>query len=460
MLAVGMATAGLLGVALASLAARLGDHSPDRPAHVARGVSAGLAAIPIGVAAALRLGPPAVVWLVLAASLLVAALWRASRTHGPGPRPLGIAVAAALALFLGALAVALVPIGYGLLSAPPTDDGAARDASLDIDSRIALQPLPGCEHRVEDFQVLAERGAAPRLGRDGETVWFEATAEDGRIQIYRLRPGESPDCWTCDEPGNNRRPAPHPFASSVVFDSDRFATASEPNNTEVMVSRVRSDDRRRHPARRLTHRPGPDDHAFYDPSGAGFVWSSGGEGRFDVLRAAVQSGHGGLVLSPPIQLARARVSWIVPLAWANDARTLVVARGHPLAPLVGERIDPATGERLGVEGGLVPGSASFSADGTQLAVATTAPLGATRVLPVWLGNALARWPGAREPRGLGTGVRIGDSHAALRPVELGSLSRWGVPTGIAFAPDSRSFVLGQRGPGGERIVRASLACGG
>jgi hypothetical protein len=245
----------------------------------------------------------------------------------------------------------------------------------------------------------------------------------------------------------------------VLFDSDRFATGSHPNNTEIMVSRVRGDDRRRHPARRLTHRPGPDDHALYDPSGTGFVWSSGADGRFDVLRAAVQSGHGGLVLSPPIRLARARVSWIVPLAWARDARTLVVARGQPLAPLAGERIDPATGERLALGGGLVPGSASLSADGTQLALASTEPVGATRLLPWWLGNLVARWPGAIEPRGLGTSVRLGDVAAELDPVELGSIAGWGMPTGIALAPGARSFVLGQRGSEGERIVRVALACG-
>jgi hypothetical protein len=81
-------------------------------------------------------------------------------------------------------------------------------------------------------------------------------------------------------------------------------------------------------------------------------------------------------------------------------------------------------------------------------------------VPGWFGNALARWPGAAEPRGLGTGVRIGDAGAELGSVELGSLARWGMPTGIALASDARSFVLGQRGPGGERIVRAALACGG
>jgi hypothetical protein len=82
-----------------------------------------------------------------------------------------------------------------------------------------------------------------------------------------------------------------------------------------------------------------------------------------------------------------------------------------------------------------------------------------RLLPWWLGNLVARWPGAIEIRGLGTGVRLGDVTTELHPVELGSIARWDMPTGIALAPDARSFVLGQRGPGGERIVRVALACG-
>ncbi len=459
-LAVGLATAGLLGVALASLAARLGDHSPDRTAHVARGVSAGLVALPIAVGATLMLGPPASVWLAIASGLLLLALWQASRTQGPGPQPLAIGLAAGGAVLAGIAVGVAVAIGYGLLPGPPSEDAGARDASLDIDSRVPLHPLPGCEPRVADLQVLAERGAAPRLGPDGETVWFEARAEDGRFQVYRMRSGEAPDCWTCEEPGNNRRPSPHPWASSVLFDSDRFASWSRPNDTEVMVSRVRADDRRRHPARRLTHRPGPDDHASYDPSGSGFVWSSGTSGRFEVLRAAVQSGHGGLVLSPPIRLARAGVSWVVPLAWARDARTLLVARGQPLAPLVGERIDPASGERHGLGAGLVPGSASLSADGRQLALARTAPMGATRLVPALFGNVLARWPGAIEPRGEGTRVWLGEVGGELAAVELGTIARWGVPSGIALAPDARSFVLGQRRGSEERLLRVALACDG
>ena len=70
----------------------------------------------------------------------------------------------------------------------------------------------------------------------------------------------------------------------------------------------------------------------------------------------------------------------------------------------------------------------------------------------------SHWPGALEPRGEGTRVRLGEVGTALVPVELGPIATWGAPTGIALGPDARSFVLGQRSHDGERIVRATLAC--
>jgi hypothetical protein len=58
----------------------------------------------------------------------------------------------------------------------------------------------------------------------------------------------------------------------------------------------------------------------------------------------------------------------------------------------------------------------------------------------------------------GTRVALGDVGAEPAELELGPLARWGAPSGIALAPDARSFVLGQRGSLGERIVRVELAC--
>jgi hypothetical protein len=362
-------------------------------------------------------------------------------------------------LAAGALGVAGISLGYGLLpTAEAPSDANLRAASWDIDSRVALRARAHCAPRVASLTPLSDRGAAPRLGRDGTSVWFEARAEDGRFQIHRVRAGGPVHCWTCGEPGNNRRPAPHPHGESVLFDSDRFASWRGPNDTELMLVSGRGEERPRHPSRRLTYRAGPDDHAFYDPSGSGLLWSSGASGHFEVLRASVQSGHGGLVLSLPLVLARARVAWIAPLGWAPDARTLVVARGQPFAPLVGERIDPATGERSALGRGLVPGSVSFSADGSLMALATTAPTGATRLVPAALGNLLARVPSEMPLGSESTRVSLGEVGGELAAVDLGPVAGWGAPTGIALWPDARAFVLGQRGAHGERIVRAELDC--
>jgi hypothetical protein len=450
---------GALGAALASLAARFGDDAPDRSAHVARGANAGLLALPALAAVVTRLGPPAWAWLALALALLAFALWRASRAQEPGPGSAGIALATLFVLAAGALGVAVISIGYGLMpAAAPPADASLRATSWDIDSHVPLRARAACAPRVASLSVLSDRGAAPRLGSDGASVWFEARADDGRFQVHRLQDGEPARCWTCGEPGNNRRPAPHPRGDGVLFDTDRFSSWRGPNDTELMLVSGRGQDRPRHPSRRITYRAGPDDHGLYDPSGRGLLWSSGASGHFEVLRASLQSGHGGFVLSAPVVLARARVAWIVPLGWAPDARTLVVARGQPFAPLVGERIDPATGERGPFGQGLVPGSVSFSADGSVLAVATTAAAGATRLIPAALGNVLARFSRGAPPGAEGTRVAIGDVAGELAAVDLGPAASWGAPTGIALLPDARAFVLGQRGVHGERIVRAELDC--
>jgi hypothetical protein len=457
-LAAAAAAGGVAGAALASLAARFGDDAPDRAAHVARGASAGLLALPALAALATRLGPPAWAWLAFALLTFVFALWRASRVQGPAPGAPGIALAALGAVAAGALGAVGFACAWGLVPAAAPPAGASlRAAVFDIDSKVALRPRARCAPRAATVDVVSERGAAPRLDSEGG-VWFEARAEDGRFQVHRVRAGEPIRCWTCREPGNNRRPAPHPRGASVLFDSDRFASWRHPSDTEVMVVSGRGEEGPRHPSRRLTNRAGPDDHAFYDPSGTGLVWSSGESGRFEALRAPVRSGHGGLLLGEPLPLARARLSWLVPLAWAPDARTLVVARGQPLAPLVAERIDPATGEGRALERALVAGSVSFSADGSVWALASTEPAGARRLVPAALGNVLARFVNGARVGAEGTRVAIGEVAGEPAGVELGPVASWGVPTGLALAPDARSFVLGQRGPRGERILRIGLAC--
>jgi hypothetical protein len=453
-----IAAAGALGAVLASLAARFGDPAPDRTAHVACGASVALAGVPAWAAAALRLGPPAWLWLALAVAALALALWRASRAATPAPGPGGQLARVLSTLLLAALCALAVAVAWGWLSASsPAPDAALRAAALDIDSRVPLRtPMP-CAPRAQAVATLSARGAAPRLAYDG-AVWFEARGEDGRFQVHRLAPGGEDVCWTCAEPGNNRRPAPHPTGPGVLFDTDRFASWRSPAETEVMLTSGRGAGGPRHPSRRLTHSPGPDDHALYDPSGAGLVWTHGGEGRFEVRRASILSGHGGLLLSLPITLFRGRSMWVAPLAWAPDARTLVAGFGQPLAPLAGVRLDPASGERRRIAGGLVAGSVSFSADGRRMALAATGERGAARILPGLLGNAIARLPVHAGVAAEGTRVALGPPEGELAEVELGDAVSWGAPTGIALLPDASGFVLGQRGAAGERIVRVDLDC--
>jgi hypothetical protein len=157
-------------------------------------------------------------------------------------------------------------------------------------------------------------------------------------------------------------------------------------------------------------------------------------------------------------LFRGRSAWAVPLAWSPDARALVAGFGQPLAPLAGVRLDPASGERRRLPGGLVAGAVSFSADGRSMARATTAERGVGRLVPGALGNLVARWPGGAEPSAEGTRVALGPTDGESEEVELGDAAGWGVPTGLALLPDASGFVLGQRGAAGERIVRVDLDC--
>jgi hypothetical protein len=107
-------------------------------------------------------------------------------------------------------------------------------------------------------------------------------------------------------------------------------------------------------------------------------------------------------------------------------------------------------------------AASFSGDGTTLAVATRRPAAAAAAVPSTLGFLVARLAALapREPaRFRGTGVRIGPPWAdALAEVALGDVARFGHPTGIALEADGRAFVLGQRHGKVERLLRVELRC--
>ncbi len=471
-LQLGAAAGGLLFVLLASLAAHRFGGEPDRGRHLAAALGLGWAALPALGASWLGLRPLPWVWLALVTAVVARASWRACRIEGPA-RGVGTSPAAGgLAIAGGALAVlvlggALAAFG----SAPPPTTERTANYVWDVDARIATRPLPRCEPRVATHRVLLGYGAHPRLGPEGRHLWFDAPGPEGRRQVHRLdRNSGEVECWTCGEPGNNRRPAPSSSLTGLVFDTDRHASSRHPTNTEVHLIGVRGS--RKRVSRRLTHGNGPDDHALFDPGGGLLVWSRGHQGRYAVVTASIQSGHGGIVLGTPRVVAAAGARWIAPLAWSPDAHALAVARGHPLRPAAASAIDFAEGLEWSLAGDLSPsGSVAFSADGGWLAAAGTRRASALGLVPGSLGFLVARLVTLGENGSAafhGSVVRTGDtrasraSAAALPTVELGALGDWGGTTGIGLEPDGTGFVLGQRRRSAdgveERLVEVSLEC--
>ena len=472
-LELGAVAGGLVFLLVASLAAhRYDGGEPDRGRHVAGALSLGWLALPALGACWLGLHPRPEVWLAIAAGIVALAFQRAVRIEGPasgiaaapGASAAAIAGGSLLALALGGAVAA-----FGA-STPPPAEGSARYV-WDIDAQVATRPLPRCAPRIASQRVLLERGAHPRLGPEGRLLWFDAPGPDGRRQVHRLdRDSGEVECWTCDEPGNNRRPAPSPSRNGLVFDTDRHASSRHPTNTEVHLISARKQERRF--SRRLTHGPGPDDHALFDPGGGLLVWSRGHEGRYAVVSATIQSGHGGIVLGTPRVVAAAGARWIAPLAWSPDAHALAVARGHPLRPAAASAIDFTDRVEWSLAGDLGPsGSVAFSADGAWVAAAGTRRASTVGLLPGSLGFLVGRLVTLREtaaPAFRGSVVRTGGTEASrasplsLESVELGALADWGGATGIGLEPEGTGFVLGQRRRGAdgieERLVEVSLDC--
>ena len=461
--------ASLLGAlvlaAATQLIARRHADAPDRGPHLANAASAALVAVPFVLAVLFDVGPGPWPWVGFALLWTGVALWRAARSQAPTPgaaRRLGRVVSQ----LAGGCAVVLVT---GLLWAalggvtPPLPE-RFRSAAFDVDARVPLAPEVDCRPEIARFELALERGSRPRFGPGGDVLWFEADGPDGRRQVHRLDlEGRETTCWTCGEPGNNRRPAPHPTGTTVLFDTDRFATARYPDNTDVMVATTRGEGAPVRASRRLTHDPGSDDHALYDPSGRGFAWTRGSGGRYRVVRASIQPGHGGFLLGDLTEVLRDGAAWVGLVHWSTDARLLAGATGHPLRTLRVVAMDPAQGSERPLVAAAAPGVAvSTSQDGRRTLVASTSAVGLARVLPGWMGFLLARLPGvdAAPLAGLyrGTDVSVGTTGEALEPVALGEIAGWGVPTGVALAPDGRAFVLGQRRDGAERLLWIELAC--
>ncbi len=467
----GAAAGGLVLALLTEWLARRRDDEHDRGRHLAIGASASWLAIPAAIASWLGFGPGPVPWLGVCAVVLGLALWRGARAIGPAGGPLRPALAAVTWLAVGA--VAALAIGTAMAAmrgGGPVASPSPRLASTvyDFDASVVTQPLPSCERAPRAVRTLLETGARPSLGPDGRILWFDApvAGEEGRRQIHRFdRETGVIECWTCGEPGNNVRPDAGDSGLALVFESDRAANWLSPDDTEIFLLGTA----RRGPSRRLTFRPGPDESPRLGPRSQLVVWSRRERGHYQVVSAALRSGHGGILLGNVGVLATAGAEWIAPLGWASDGRTLVLGRGNPFAPLEGLAVDPATGSVSALGTDLAP-SVAFVADGGWLAFPTAQGGHWAGALPRSLGFALAPWARSRSrerPLLHGTGVRSGPasdptvSHELALPAEW---ANWGAPTGLALDPDGRGLVLGQRRETShgidERLVEISLDCDG
>jgi hypothetical protein len=430
-LALPLAGAALGAFALLATVALLRYTRPGaapRTARLAAAAGAGHAAWPALAAVALA-WPPGPGWLALGViAALVLALWRAARsddgTTAWGPvRGAAIGVVAGAAACVALAALLALAAGSGPVYAP----GRA-EAVYDADARVPTRALPVCGRGTPQLDVLLERGARPRLSQAGDVVWFDARDDAGARQVERLRLSDGAVvCWTCDEPGDNRRAVPG--GGGLLFETTRHASWRAPSNTEIHWIDTRGDAPRQ-PSRRLTYAPGPDDHALFAPGAPVVVWSRRRAG-YEVVSAPIERAHGGMSLGSASTLARGGAAWLAPIDWSPDAHALVLLRGNRFAASAAS-VDFATGAQRSLAANAVPGGVAFSADGGFVLVA--------------------------ERGGSGTLLRAGGATAELSPIALPELA-WGTPTGATLAPDGRSAVIGQRrADGGERLARVALGC--
>jgi hypothetical protein len=460
-LGAGALAGGALLVLGASLATRLGDADFGRGWHLAAGATWALTTLPALGAVLLGVGPGAPWLLLLCAVAAAAGILRGERRRGPAPGFAAWLMAAALVVL--ATGVAVVALGAVtatfIPAAPPPGQRAV--AIYDADARVITQAIPRCRPSVARSRVLLDRGAHPRLGAE-RSLWFDADAGNGTRQVHRLELDTGQvTCWTCDEPGNNLRPAPQLWGQGLVFDSDRHVSPAEPVNTELYLTNAVGSRRQ---ARRISFHAGPDDHALLTETGV-VVWSRGWGGGYDVVSATLRSGHGARFLGTPGRLFRGGTHWAIPLGWSVDLRQLVVGDGHPLRPLRATLVDPATNAAEVLPERAAPGSsASFAADGGWMLIAATERAGAASLVPASLGFLLPRLaPGLADAgRFRTTSVRMGEPGREGERIELGAIGDWGHPTGIACAPTGDHFVLGQRRRSDsgteERLVEVHLDC--
>ncbi|MCP5060486.1 MAG: hypothetical protein GY937_27630 [bacterium] len=287
--------------------------------RVLRGAS-GLAVLPSLLAAGLLgLGSGTSFWTLLAAAWLGGSVVLGGWAFDRG-RPLNWWVGQALVGIVLAFGVAAF---HGLAAGSGvTIPAVYRTLAFDIDAEVALGPLLECEAALQQGPVLANSGAHPRFGAPEGRLWFDAPGSEGRRQLHFIDPGSRASrCWTCGEAGNNFRPVPNPIGEGVLFESDRGGGLG------VFSAETRERSRGRLPSRRIIPATAPGAFPIYEAGGRGMVWSTGNEGRFSILTAALVAGHGGLSLGSHRPLVSGGLDWVAPLAWSLDARSLVYARG-------------------------------------------------------------------------------------------------------------------------------------
>jgi hypothetical protein len=469
----GALAGGLLMLIVALLLDRRPPDEPDRGARFAQAASAGLVAWPALAATLLGLPPgPAIAFGVVLA-LLALAFVLAKRRRAPAggvARQLGSAL---LALVGGTVVLLLLGMLLASFVADvPARAEATRKAIFDHDAGVETVNLPSCAPRAARVDVLRSAGAHPRLEGTGENVFFDAPGSDGRRQVYRLvvATGEVA-CLTCDEPGNNRHPAPNATGSVVLFDTDRYASWRRPGNTELQLLNTPAA-LRGVASRRITYSPGPDERPIFAPAANTLAWSRGEGGRYRAVSAGLVSGHGSLQVGGMGTIRHGGAEWIAPVAWAPDARTLVFARGNPFGPPRVDAVDPATEETVALGEHVVgSGGVSFNADGGWYVLASARRATVAGLLPDPLGFALAPALNSRNADKPSlfreTDVLWGPTDGEPRRIDLGETASWGWPTGVSLDADGKGFVLGQRradpdSDGGngmkERIVRVVLDC--
>jgi len=464
----GALAGGALLLLATTLLARRPQDEPDRGAHFARAASAGLVAIPAGVASLLGLAPGPRPLALAVLALLALALFAASRRRAPAGGVAGQLAAALSALVGGAAAVLLVAGSIAAFGAPEVViDEARQHAVYDHDATVATIALPSCAPRAERVEVIASTGAHPRLAAGGALLFFDAPGPTGRRQIHRRRTvsGET-RCLTCGEPGNNRHPAPNAEGTVVLFDSDRHATWLGPSDTEVHLMNV-SGAEHGVASRRITDSPGPDERPIFAPTTNTLVWSRGEGGTYRVVSSEIVSASDSLRVGDIATLAVGGAQWVAPLGWSPDARTLAVVRGNPLGPGSAEASDPATEAPVPLgDTASTPSALSFNQDGGWFALATARRSAAAGLLHETLGFALAPALSAVDGECArfheGTEVLWGATGSKPRPVDLGESAAWGWPTGLSLEPDGTGFVLGQRRGDGddveERLIAVRLDC--